>query len=41
MRLGFSDYLLKEDIARLPHVLTRALEVHEARRAREQAVAER
>lgn len=40
MRLGFSDYLLKEDIARLPHVLTRALEVHEARRAREQAVAE-
>lgn len=40
IRLGISDYLLKDDIARLPHVLTRALEVHEARRAREQATAE-
>lgn len=40
IRLGISDYLLKDDIARLPHVLTRALEVHEARRTREQAVAE-
>lgn len=40
MRLGFADYLLKDDMARLPHVLQRAIEVAEARRAREQAVAE-
>jgi signal transduction histidine kinase len=40
MRLGFADYLLKDDMARLPHVLQRALEVAEARRAREQAAAE-
>lgn len=37
MRLGFADYLLKDDIARLPHVLSRALEVHTARRAHEKA----
>lgn len=40
MRLGISDYLLKDDIARLPHVVARAIEVHEAHRAREAAVAE-
>jgi len=40
MHLGFADYLLKDDLPRLPHVIARALEVHEARRAREQAVAE-
>jgi signal transduction histidine kinase len=40
MRLGIADYLLKDDIARLPHVVARAIEVHEARRAREAAVAE-
>lgn len=40
IRLGISDYLLKDDIARLPHVLARALEVQEARRARELAAAE-
>ncbi|WP_137747681.1 ATP-binding protein [Acidovorax sp. NB1] len=40
MRLGVADYLLKDDIQRLPHVIARALEVHEARRMREQAVAE-
>lgn len=40
MRLGMADYLLKDDITRLPHVIARALEVHEARRAREHAVAE-
>lgn len=40
MRQGLSDYLLKDDMARLPHVLARAIEVHEARRTREQAVAE-
>ena len=40
MRLGMADYLLKDDIRRLPHVIGRALEVHEARQAREHAVAE-
>lgn len=40
MRLGVADYLLKDDIRRLPHVIGRALEVHEARRAREHAVAQ-
>ncbi len=40
MRLGFADYLLKDDMARLPHVLQRALEVTEARRERERAVAD-
>ena len=40
MRLGIADYLLKDDLQRLPHVIARALEVHEARRAREQAVAD-
>jgi signal transduction histidine kinase len=40
IRLGIADYLLKDDLQRLPHVLARALEIHEARRAREQAVAE-
>jgi len=40
MHLGFADYLLKDDLPRLPHVIARALEVHDARRAREQAVAE-
>lgn len=40
MRLGFSDYLLKDDISRLPHVVTRAIEVHQARQDRERAVAE-
>lgn len=38
IRQGIADYLLKDNIARLPHVLLRALEVHEARLAREQAV---
>ena len=40
MRLGITDYLLKDDLQRLPHVIARALEVHEARRAREQAMAD-
>lgn len=40
MRQGVADYLLKDDMPRLPHVITRALEVHEARRAREQATTE-
>ena len=37
MRLGMADYVLKDDMARLPHVIKRAREVHESRRAREQA----
>ncbi|MDR0213257.1 MAG: histidine kinase [Comamonas sp.] len=40
MRLGISDYLLKDQIASLPHVVKRALEVHEARRARRRAMQE-
>lgn len=40
MRQGIADYLLKDDIARLPHVLARTLEVHEARCAKEQAMRE-
>ena len=37
---GIADYLLKDDISRLPHILLRALEVHEARCAKEQALIE-
>ncbi|MDT0140711.1 ATP-binding protein [Acidovorax sp. PRC11] len=40
IRLGMADYLLKDDMGRLPHVIDRAIEVHEARRARKQAVRE-
>lgn len=40
IRLGITDYLLKDDLQRLPHVIARALEVHEARQARERAVAQ-
>ncbi|MBH2043446.1 MAG: response regulator [Comamonadaceae bacterium] len=40
MRLGIADYLSKDDMVRLPHVMARAIEVHEARRMRELAVAE-
>lgn len=40
MREGISDYLLKDHITRLPHVVAHALEVHEARRARTRAAAE-
>ena len=38
IRQGIADYLLKDDMARLPHVLLRALEVHEARLAKDQAM---
>ena len=38
MRLGISDHLLKDDIARLPHVAARALEVHHAKKERALAV---
>ena len=40
IRLGIADYLLKDDLQRLPHVIARALEVHEARQARELAVSQ-
>jgi signal transduction histidine kinase len=40
IRLGIADYLLKDDLQRLPHVIARTLEVHEARRARELAMAQ-
>lgn len=38
MRQGVADYLLKDDMARLPHVITRALEVADARRLRQEAI---
>jgi DNA-binding NtrC family response regulator len=41
MREGISDYLLKDHITRLPHVVSHALEVHEARLARRRAGARR
>lgn len=37
MRLGISDYLLKDQINSLPRVIKRAMEVHEARLARRRA----
>lgn len=40
IRMGMADYLLKENLPRLAHVVERALEVHEARRAREKAMAD-
>jgi signal transduction histidine kinase len=40
IRLGMSDYLLKDNLTKLAHVIARALEVHEARRASERAHAE-
>lgn len=40
IQLGFSDYLLKDDINKLAHVVARAIEVFEVRRAKERADAE-
>jgi two-component system sensor histidine kinase UhpB len=40
IRIGFSDYLLKDSIGKLPHVLTRALEVWHARQDQARADAE-
>ena len=40
IRLGFSDYLLKDDINKLAHVIERAIEVRETRLAKERADAE-
>ncbi len=40
MHRGVSDYLAKDDVSRLGHVIERAIEVHQARRAQAQALAE-
>lgn len=40
IRLGFSDYLLKDDINKLAHVMARAIEVRETRIAKERADSE-
>lgn len=40
MRMGFADYLLKDDIARLPRVIARTMEMAQAQRGRQQAAAE-
>jgi signal transduction histidine kinase len=38
IQLGMSDYLLKDDLGKLAHVIQRAIEVQDARRERERAV---
>ena len=40
IKLGISDYVLKDSMGKLTHVIRRSLEVHQARMAREQAAAE-
>lgn len=40
IKLGMSDYLLKDDLGKLAHVIERAIEVQEARLARERATGE-
>ncbi len=40
IRLGFSDYLLKDDIGKLEHVIARAIEVARARESKARADAE-
>jgi signal transduction histidine kinase len=40
MRLGIADYLLKDDTARLAHVIQRAIEVYEAKREKDRMVRE-
>jgi signal transduction histidine kinase len=40
IKLGMSDYLLKDDLGKLAHVIERAIEVQEAKRAKERADAE-
>lgn len=37
IKLGMSDYLLKDDLGKLAHVIERAIEVHEAKLAKERA----
>jgi len=40
IKLGISDYVLKDNLGKLAHVIRRSLEVHQARIAREQATVE-
>jgi signal transduction histidine kinase len=40
IKLGMSDYLLKENLGKLAHVIQRAIEVHEAQNERARAVEE-
>ncbi|MCX7693606.1 MAG: sensor histidine kinase [Tepidimonas taiwanensis] len=40
IKLGMSDYLLKDDLGKLAHVIQRAIEVEQARQERERAVEE-
>jgi signal transduction histidine kinase len=40
IRLGIADYVLKDEMTRLPHVIARAREVHEARLSQQQAAQE-
>lgn len=40
IKLGMSDYLLKDDLGKLAHVIHRAIEVQQAKREREHAVEE-
>lgn len=40
IRLGMADYVLKDHLSRLPHVISRACEVHQARQQRECAARE-
>jgi signal transduction histidine kinase len=40
IKLGMSDYLLKDDLGKLAHVIERAIEVQEAKLAKERADAE-
>lgn len=40
IKLGMSDYLLKDDLGKLAHVIQRAIEVQQAKREREHAVEE-
>lgn len=40
IQLGMSDYLLKDDLGKLAHVIQRAIEVQQAKRERERAIAE-
>lgn len=40
IQLGMSDYLLKDDVVKLPHVIDRALAIQEARLAKARAMTE-
>lgn len=40
LRLGIADYLLKDDMSRLPHIVERAIEVHQTRVEKEAALTE-